>query len=87
LSYFCKFDYLCKKTGKFNPVDTIPVTIRGINGQPKTILKTNKCAHGGGSGCPTWRHYTDREIGWYRPLPGRNLKPKILKYQIEVPHK
>lgn len=72
-TYPCKYDYICKQKGKFNPATTIPLTITGIDGKPKTIQKTNRCTHGGGCACKIWRRLTNKEIGWETPLPGRTL--------------
>lgn len=66
MSYPCKFDRICKK---FNPAPTLTVTV-GVKGYPdsyRQIQKSNPCVNGGGCGCPTWRHYTNKEIGWYEP--------------------
>jgi hypothetical protein len=56
-SYPCKYDYLCKHRGRFNPHLTLD--------KPKH--PTNPCTHGGGPGCRTWRKYTNIELS-----PGAN---------------
>jgi hypothetical protein len=52
----CKFEAICKKTGKFNPA------LKLVN--KYGVEHLNSCVMGGGCGCVTWRTETDKEIGW-----------------------
>lgn len=78
----CKYHRECKK---FNPATTLTV-ILGVKGYPESYwprTKTNICVNGGGCGCGSWRHYTNKEMGWYEPFPNRAGKVEAsLKFKI-----
>lgn len=68
-TYLCRWEAVCKRNIRFKDAVTLPVQIRGADGQLKTIQKLNPCTHGGGPGCVHWRRLTNQELGGRRRLP------------------
>jgi hypothetical protein len=64
-TYPCKFEDCCDK---YNPAYTL------FDNRNQEYL--NRCTHGGGVGCPRWRHLTDQEIGLCDVLPNRSWSGK-----------